>query len=239
MSYYSREFKVPVYGINTPRTQFQIRDDVIKACEGQLREIVPGIEEASGRPFDIDKFREILAASHECTRLWEAVLDMTMTVPSPATFFDHCIHMGPAVVMRGRKEATDYYRILLEEMKERTENGVSAIQGEKHRFYWDGMPIWGKLRNLSETFSNLKSCVLVSSYCNSWVFSAFDPKDPFRSIAEAYCSIFISQDDTYKENYIADKVERFSIDGIVYHDASAAAPTPIRGMVCPIGSKKD
>ena len=219
MSYYSREFKVPVYGINTPRTQFQIRDDVVKACAAQLEAIVPALEKISGKPFDIDQFREILASSHECTRLWEAVLDMTMTVPSPATFFDHCIHMGPAVVMRGRKEATDYYRILLEEMKERTENGVSAIQEEKHRFYWDGMPIWGKLRNLSETFSNLKSCVLVSSYCNSWVFSAFDPKDPFRSMAEAYCSIFISQDDTYKENYIADKVERFSIDGIVYHDS--------------------
>jgi len=219
MSYYSREFKVPVYGINTPRTQFQIRDDVVKACAAQLEAIVPALEKISGKPFDIDQFREILASSHECTRLWEAVLDMTMTVPSPATFFDHCIHMGPAVVMRGRKEATDYYRILLEETKERTDNGVSAIQEEKHRFYWDGMPIWGKLRNLSETFSNLKSCVLVSSYCNSWVFSAFDPKDPFRSMAEAYCSIFISQDDTYKENYIADKVERFSIDGIVYHDS--------------------
>lgn len=219
MSYYSREFKVPIYGINTPRTQFQIRDDVVKACAAQLEEIVPALEEISGKPFDIDKFREILANSHECTRLWEEVLDMSMNLPSPATFFDHCIHMGPAVVMRGRKVANDYYRILLAEMKERTENSVSAVPGEKYRFYWDGMPIWGKLRNLSETFGSLKSCVLVSSYCNSWVFSAFDPKDPFRSMAEAYCSIFISQDDKFKENYIADKVERFSVDGIVYHDS--------------------
>ena len=195
MSYYAREFKVPIYGINAPRNQFQIRDDVVKACATQLEEIVPALEEISGRPFDIDKFRETLAASLECTHLWEAVLDTTTNTPSPATFFDHCIHMGPAVVMRGRKEANDYYRILLKEMQERVDNGVNAVPGERHRFYWDGMPIWGKLRNLSETFNSLKSCVLVSSYCNSWVFSAFDPKDPFRSMAEAYCSIFISQDD--------------------------------------------
>jgi benzoyl-CoA reductase/2-hydroxyglutaryl-CoA dehydratase subunit BcrC/BadD/HgdB len=108
-------------------------------------------------------------------------------------------------------------------MQERVESGVSAVPGERHRFYWDGMPIWGKLRNLSETFNSLKSCVLVSSYCNSWVFSAFDPKDPFRSMAEAYCSIFISQDDNFKENYIADKVKRFGIDGILYHDSKCCS----------------
>ena len=223
MSYYAREFKAPIYGINAPRNQFQIRDDVVKACAAQLKEIVPALEEISGRPFDIDKFREVLATSLECTHLWEAVLDTTTNTPSPATFFDHCIHMGPAVVMRGRKEANDYYRILLKEMQERVDNGVSAVPGERHRFYWDGMPIWGKLRNLSETFNSLKSCVLVSSYCNSWVFSAFDPKDPFRSMAEAYCSIFISQDDNFKENYIADKVKRFSIDGILYHDSKCCS----------------
>lgn len=223
MSYYSREFKAPIYGINAPRNQFQIRDDVVKACAAQLKEIVPALEKISGRPFDIDKFREILALSLECTHLWEAVLNKTINIPSPATFFDHCIHMGPAVVMRGRKEANDYYRILLKEMQERVESGVSAVPGERHRFYWDGMPIWGKLRNLSETFNSLKSCVLVSSYCNSWVFSAFDPKDPFRSMAEAYCSIFIGQDDNFKENYIADKVKRFGIDGILYHDSKCCS----------------
>ncbi len=70
-----------------------------------------------------------------------------------------------------------------------------------------------------DTFSKLKTCVVVSSYCNSWVFSAFDPRDPFQSMARAYCSIFIGQDDNFKENYIADKVKRFSLDGVLYHDA--------------------
>jgi benzoyl-CoA reductase/2-hydroxyglutaryl-CoA dehydratase subunit BcrC/BadD/HgdB len=219
LSYYSREFNVPIYGINTPRTQPSIREDVVKTCAAQLEAIVAPLEEISGQSFDIDKFREVLGASHECTNLWEKVLDTAEAKPSPITFFDACIHMGPAVVMRGRKVANDYYRILLEEMKERVDKGVEAVAGEKHRLYWDGMPIWGKLRNLSETFARLKSCVLVSSYCNSWVFSAFDPKDPFRSMAEAYCSIFISQDDNTKEDYISEKVERFGIDGILFHDS--------------------
>ncbi len=219
MSYYAREFKVPILGVNTPRTQREVREDVVKAAAAQLEEMVPALEEVAGRPFDIDEFRQSLAISLECSQLWEAVLDTSLARPSPITFFDACVHMGPAVVMRGRKEPNDYYRILLAELKERVDQGIAAVPGERHRFYWEGMPIWGKLRSLSELFSRLKSCVMVSTYCNSWVFSDFDPKDPFQSMARAYCSIFIGQDDTFKEDYIADKVERFGLDGILYHDA--------------------
>ncbi len=219
LSFYSRKFNVPIYGINTPRTQFNVREDVVKACAAQLEEIAPELAKISGIPFDMDRFREVLADSLECSNLWETVLNTATARPSPATFFDHCIHMGPAVVMRGRKEAVDYYRGLLEEMEERIESGISAVPAEKHRFYWDGMPIWGKLRSMSETFGRLNSCVLASSYCNSWVFSAFDPKDPFESMARAYCSIFISQDDNFKENYITEKAKRFGINGIIYHDS--------------------
>ena len=219
MSYYAREFKVPILGVNTPRTQREVREDVVKAAAAQLEEMVPALEEVAGRPFDIDEFRQSLAISLECSQLWEAVLDTALARPCPITFFDACVHMGPAVVMRGRKEPNDYYRILLAELKERVDQGIAAVPGERHRFYWEGMPIWGKLRSLSELFSRLKSCVMVSTYCNSWVFSDFDPKDPFQSMARAYCSIFIGQDDTFKENYIADTVERFGLDGILYHDA--------------------
>jgi benzoyl-CoA reductase/2-hydroxyglutaryl-CoA dehydratase subunit BcrC/BadD/HgdB len=72
---------------------------------------------------------------------------------------------------------------------------------------------------MSELLSRLKACIAVSTYCNSWVFSAFDPKGPFQSMARAYSSIFIGQDDSFKEDYIAEKVERFGIDGILYHDS--------------------
>ena len=127
--------------------------------------------------------------------------------------------MGPAVVMRGRQETIDYYRILLAELKERINQGVAAIEGEKHRFYFEGMPVWGKLRMMSELFTRLKTCIVASTYCSSWVFSAFDPKDPFLSMARAYTSIVNSQDDTFKENYFADNCKHFSVDGIIYHDA--------------------
>ena len=221
--FYGREFNVPVLGINTPRSQSQIREDIVKSVNLQFQQLVPDLEKVAGRRFDIDEFREVLAVSRECSDLWEAVLETAANKPSPLTFFDECIHMGPAVTMRGRKEANEYYRVLLTEMQERVKYGVAAVEGERYRLYWEGMPVWGKLRALSELFAKLKASTVVSTYCNSWIFNAFNPADPFQSMAEAYCSIFIGQDDVWKENYIAHKVQHYAIDGILFHDARTCA----------------
>jgi benzoyl-CoA reductase/2-hydroxyglutaryl-CoA dehydratase subunit BcrC/BadD/HgdB len=221
--FYGKEFNAPVLGINTPRSLNESREDIVKSVTSQLQQMVPELEKVAGRRFDIDEFREVLAVSCKCSVLWEAVLNTAANRPSPLTFFDECIHMGPAVVMRGRKEANEYYSILLAEMQERVKQGIAAVEGERYRFYWEGMPVWGKLRSLSDLLAKLKSAVVVSTYCNSWIFSAFDQKDPFRSMAQAYCSIFITQDEAWKENYIADKVKRFAIDGILFHDARTCA----------------
>jgi benzoyl-CoA reductase/2-hydroxyglutaryl-CoA dehydratase subunit BcrC/BadD/HgdB len=127
--------------------------------------------------------------------------------------------MGPAVVLRGAQEAIDYYKILLAELKDRIENSVAAVEGEKHRIYWDGMPVWGKLRDLSQLFLSLQTNVVASTYCNSWIFDAFDPDEPFESMARAYTELFIVRDESYKEQYMKDWIERFSVDGVIFHDA--------------------
>ena len=54
--------------------------------------------------------------------------------------------MAPAVVLRGRPEAIEYYDTLLAELVEREKLGYSAVPGERMRLYWDGMPVWGRLR---------------------------------------------------------------------------------------------
>jgi len=61
--------------------------------------------------------------------------------------------------------------------------------------------------------------VVASTYCNSWVFEALDPNDPFTSMAEAYSSIFICRSDDQKERYVEEMIARFRVDGVIYHDA--------------------
>ncbi len=127
--------------------------------------------------------------------------------------------MGPAVVGRGTQPAVDFYKLLLAELELRVEDNVGAVEGERFRIYWEGMPIWGRLRAHSELFADLNACVLASTYCNSWIFSAFDPEDPFTSMAKAYTELFIVRADEAKEKYIKEMIDFFNVDGIIYHDA--------------------
>ena len=219
LSWYSRELQVPILGISTNRNIGEISDVVLEGIVQQIKDMIPPLEKISGNKFDIDRFREVMELSKKCTELWKKVLETNIAVPAPFSFFDATIHMGPAVVMRGSQTAVDYYELLLKELEERVANGVGAVDGEKFRLYWEGMPIWGKLRDLSEFFIGLNSAVIASTYCNSWIFSAFNPEDPFKSMARAYTEIFIVRSEDYKERYMEDIVKTYKLNGILFHDA--------------------
>jgi len=157
--------------------------------------------------------------SRQCTLWWKKVLEAAAPVPAPIVFFDGTIQMGPAVVLRGSQDAIDYYRVLVAELQQRIAQGVAAVEGEKLRVYWEGMPVWGKLRDLSTQFLELQTAVVASTYCNSWIFEDLAAADPFQGMARAYSSIFIARSDDFKEQYIRQMAERYRIHGIVYHDA--------------------
>ncbi|MFC1533721.1 2-hydroxyacyl-CoA dehydratase subunit D [Thermodesulfobacteriota bacterium] len=218
-AWYSRELDVPLMGVHTHREIGEIRDYQIGDIANQIQDLVPKLEEISGEKFDLDRFKEAVQYSRRTSELWRACLESASAVPSPWTFFDATIHMGPAVVARGTKEAVDYYELLIKELQERVENGVAAIEGEKHRLYWDGMPVWGKLRPLSNQLASLNTCVVASTYCNSWIFDQLDPDDPFESMGRAYTELFIVRDEPFKEKYIKDCHDMYKFDGIIFHDA--------------------
>ena len=217
--FYAREWNVPCIGIHTPRSIGEVDDSIVEDVARQTEALVRPLEEVAGTKLDVDKLRQVVDLSRQCTVLWKAVLETAAGVPAPLTFFDGTVQMGPAVVLRGRQDAVNYYNLLLAELRQRAVDGVAAVEGERFRIYWEGMPIWGKLKNLSMQLLELKTCVVASTYCNSWIFEDLDPSDPFMSMARAYSSIFICRSDDRKEQYIEQMAAKFKIDGILYHDA--------------------
>ncbi|OGD12037.1 MAG: 2-hydroxyglutaryl-CoA dehydratase [Candidatus Aminicenantes bacterium RBG_13_62_12] len=218
-NWYSRELKVPVLGLSTCRGIGKIRADHLRSIVDQIEDMIPPLEKISGQAFDIDRLRSVVALSKECTELWKRVLETNMSSPAPMSFFDAIIQMGPAVVLRGSQAAVDYYKVLLKELEDRAVQKDGAVEGERFRLYWDGMPIWGKLRDLAEFFISLRTAVVVSTYCNSWIFDGFDPADPLMSMARAYTEIFIVRDENTKERSIEQMADKYEVDGILFHDA--------------------
>jgi benzoyl-CoA reductase/2-hydroxyglutaryl-CoA dehydratase subunit BcrC/BadD/HgdB len=218
-AWYSRQLGVPLVGIHTHRGIGEVTESHISSIAAQMRAIANALAEVSGERFDMDELRRVVALARDCSTLWKKVLDTAVAVPSPLTFFDGATLMAPAVVGRGTQWAVDFYKILLAELEERVKNHVGAVDGERFRIYWEGMPIWGRLRDHSELFAEMKACVLASTYCNSWIFDAFDIEDPFGSMARAYTELFIARSDDVKEKYIQEMIDFFKVDGVVFHDA--------------------
>ena len=217
--WYGREYNVPSIGVQTYRGVKAVTDKHVISITKQIEALVEPLEAVIGTKLDEDRLKETVALSRECSELWKKVLDTASAVPSPLTFFDGTTLMGAAVVGRGTAKANEAYRTLLAELEERITNKEGAVDDETYRIYWDGMPVWGRLSAHSKLFAGLKTCVLASTYCNSWIFSALDPEKPFESMARAYTELFIVRSDQYKEDYIKRMLDFFRVDGIIYHDA--------------------
>lgn len=217
--WYGKKFDAPVIGVHTHRNVGNVTEAHIDSIAKQMEALIAPLEKVSGKKFEMDKLKEAVRLSRACSDIWKKILDTAAAAPSPLTFFDGTTLMGPAVVGRGTQKALDVFEKLLAELEERIANGEGAVQDERHRIYWDGMPVWGRLSAHSKMFAALNTNVLASTYCNSWIFSALDPEDPFRSMAKAYTELFIVRDDAAKEKYIKEMLSFFKVDGVIYHDA--------------------
>ncbi len=217
--FYGNEFKIPVVGIFSPWKIKDLKKEHVEFVSNQFKNLVKELEKITQRKFDYDYFKEVINLSRECSLLWKRFLETAQNRPSPITFFDGTIHMAPAVCLRGLKEAVDYYKLLNSEVEERIKRKEGAIDNEKIRFYWEGMPIWGRLRFLSEVFEKNNSNVVASTYCNSWVFEDLSPEEPFESMAECYLKIFINRSEEVKERILVEEIQKYKCDAIIFHDA--------------------
>lgn len=217
--FFADEFNCPIVGIMPPRHVDEVTQDEVDLVVKQFKNMIPVCEKVSGQPFDENKFKETVRLSKEATLLWQKVLKTSTAMNAPISFFDGTIHMGPIVVLRGTQVAKDYYTELLAELEENVKNNMGFLPQAKTRIFWEGMPIWGKLRMLSDLFTSNHAAVVASTYCSSWVFDKFDENDPWNSTARAYTEIFINRSEKAKMKILADWFKEFSIDGIVYHDS--------------------
>lgn len=218
-NYYGRKYNCPVVGIFPPRHLEEIEKEDINNVVFQFKKLIKAGEEITGKKLDPQKLAEILGLSYEGSRLWKKVLQTACNSPAPLTFFDGCILMAPIVVLRGTGACIDFYKHTLSELEGLVKLEISAVSKENFRIYWDGMPVWGRLRSLAEMFKTSGAAVVASTYCNSWVFDEFDINNPLESMALAYTQIFINRGENAKLTKMKELLENFAVDGVVFHDA--------------------
>jgi 2-dehydropantoate 2-reductase len=217
--YYGNRMSVPVLGLHPPPALDEVEKVEVDASVGQMFRLVERLERLSGRQLVQDRLSEVVDLSARASRLWADILDLACHVPSPLTYFDTLIHVAPMLLMRGTRQAVEYYEILRSELKHRISEKVAAVPGERMRFYFEGPPIWCALRPLASLFLDQGIAVVASTYGHTYVFDGFHKDNPIESMAAAYTAIYPNRSREFKVRYLAREFQRFAVDAAVYHDA--------------------
>jgi benzoyl-CoA reductase subunit B len=191
---------VPVAMLHVPyqangRIEPHHRDYVVR----QLRsEIIPKLEQVSGRAFDEERLREMLrlSARAEDDLVW--TLESAKHTPSPIdAYFGGVYYIGPIFsAFRGTPEAVDYYAALRAEVQERLRNGLGPVTpdgpmaSEKYRLVVEGPPNWTSFREFWKMFYDEGAVVVASTYTKvgGLYDQGFrhDPHRPLETLAD-YC----------------------------------------------------
>ena len=138
---------------------------------------------------------EVGRLSLEAQRLWQAVLDTAVHRPAPMSAFDAFFQLALIVTLRGTQAVVYYYRMLLDEMKERIATGIGAVPRERYRLLWDNIPVWYRMKWLSEKFASHGACLVADTYTSAWcgTLKYIDEKDFLSTMAEGYSRIYLVQ----------------------------------------------
>lgn len=218
-TFFGRRHDSPVLGICPPSHLGLVTFDQIAFVRTQLVRLIYDIQDHFGTKLDVDRLEEAVALSSRASTLWREVLETALAKPAPLAFWDGLIQMAPVILMRGTQAAIDYYELLLAEMKQRVDDGVGAVPDERFRIYWEGMPVWPRIRDLAEKFFDLNASVVASTYCNSWAFEPYQGGDPLEWMARTSVEIFINRDEQIKQSFLCDMFDQFAIDGAIFHNA--------------------
>ncbi|MBV7272588.1 2-hydroxyacyl-CoA dehydratase subunit D [Clostridium thailandense] len=183
----AKELNIPLIMIDVPfNPDYEVSDAEVAYVKGQFLAAIKQLEEITGKKWDEEKFKEIMAISSRTSKAWLEATGYTKYEPSPLNGFDLLNHMAVAVCARGTVEAAEAFETLVQEYKKAVEEGTSTYRGEqKHRIMFEGIACWPHLR---ATFTGLKSRginMVATIYADAFGF-IYDDLD---GLIRAYCNV--------------------------------------------------
>ena len=222
----ARYFRIPLFILDTPFNHVDFSAEAKRYVKSQILEYIGFLEDAAERKFDYDRMQEVGRLSLEGQRLWQAVLDTAVNRPSPLSAFDAFFHLALIVTLRGTRQTVDYYRILLDEMRERVAQGIGAVADEKYRLLWDNLPIWYRMKWLSDKFASEDVCLVADTYTTAWCGSMkYIKEDDFLdTMAEGYSRIYLNIGVDQMAEQVIEMAEKYDVDGVVMHSNRSCKP---------------
>lgn len=218
--------------IDTPFLYDQATPHAVEYVKAQIAGAMEVAERIARRKLTHRRLVEVGVASKEASELWMQVLEKAWHAPSPMTAFDQFILMGPIVEMRGAWETIRFYQDLNAELEQRIDQGVAAVRDEKVRLIWDNLPIWFRVRKLSEFLAAHGASCVTSTYTNAWgeLAPLMDPYNPLESMAKVYLHPILNRSTAYKLDVMKNMAHQYKADGVILHSDRSCKPYSLGQM---------
>jgi len=216
----ARRYNVPFFVLDIPSQGRGFAHDpdpyVVDYITDQLKECIAWMEDVTGTRMDPKKMESTMRLSKEACTLWWYILESATSKPAPLTLFDQYMAMAPIVDQRGTQVTVDFYKKLLDEVKERSEQGIGGIPNEKYRLYWDGLPLWQSVSDFYMILLERGANLVANNYTRAWAQLAADPENPLHSYAVNYLKNYdpMIRDRAWD---IAETIKRYDLDGFILH----------------------
>jgi len=214
----ARRGNLPVFVFDTPEYVMnkKAREEIVKYCVIQLKEMIAWLENITKKKFNYDRLKEVMKYSAQASVLYKKFLDMAQYKPSPISIFDCLIGMAITVYRRGTPECVEYYQTLCDEiMENKVSKGIGVLQNEKYRLYWENLPVWFKFSDHAKLLGSYGGVILTSLYVHAWSFEFDLDKDPLVTLAENYVSRFSNSTIEDRATMAMDLFKRYDMNGMI------------------------
>ena len=223
------EYDCPVAMLHVPyqgdgNITASMRDYVVEQLKTA---IIPALERASGRKYDEDRLKEMLARSAAAEEDLVHVLRAARNRPSPIdAYFGGVYYLGPIfTAFRGTEEAVDYYRALREEIDARVAAGKGPVTPdgelteERFRLVVEGPPNWTSFREFWKMFADEGAVVVASTYTK--VGGVYDfgfrhaPDRPLETLAEYCMGCYTNLNLPSRVDMLCNYITEYEADGLL------------------------
>ena len=195
----------------------------VRYVVAQMEELIALSESLTGRKFDLDELREICGYAARAEEGYSRVKHLTKARPAPFdAYFDAINMMGPINVLRGTREAAEFFDDAVEEFESLRAQGLGPLTEERFRTVVEGPPPYPYYRSFRNLFTRWGAVAVASTYSTVggiWEFGfRHDPRRPLESIAEQMLrENLTNRSIVARYGQIKRYVEEWNADALVIH----------------------
>jgi hypothetical protein len=157
---------------------------------GVFWDLIAWCERATGRKFDLDKLREVMARANRQQAYFEEVRNVIVAGKVPVSMSEQLGNVMTIQWRRGSEWATDAARQFRDEVLQRAAAGQWICPDERFRLMWHGAGLWQNT-SFYRAFEQQYGAVFVRSMYMSIAIDGYPRygNDPVRALASRYCGI--------------------------------------------------